>query len=298
MNVTICIPTFRRPALLSALLRSLERLCFAKVREPRISIVVVDNDANGSAAHSLRTFDSSRFEIGYRIETQPGISYARNTCIRAAGPSDFIAFIDDDETASPTWLDELLNAQRAFDAPIVAGPIVPHYETQPPAWLITGGFHQRRRYATGTTVASTSAGNVLVARRVFERLTPPWFDLQFARSGGEDTHFFRRCATFGFPVTWANDAIAYEEIPDERSTPDYLLRRARDGGNHWTRVDLALQVPLYRLALRMAAGVARIAQGYASAALGPLLSPSQRLQNAMRAAEGVGNLSAFLGREF
>ena len=138
----------------------------------------------------------------------------------------------------------------------------------------------------------------MISRQVLDRLTQPWFDSQFARTGGEDTHFFRRCASMGFPITWADDAIVYEEIPAERTTRDYLVRRARDGGNHWTRVDLALRVPPHRLALRMAAGMARVMQGYASAALTPRSSAAQRLRHAMRIAEGLGNLSAFFGREF
>ena len=298
MRVTIAIPTYRRPETLRALLDSLEKLAFEKVPEPRITVLVVDNDPNGFAARVLRSFHSCRYEVRSRMEREPGISHARNLCIREAGRPDYVAFIDDDEVASTRWLDELLNAQLAFRAPIVAGPIVPRYAVHPPAWCVQGAFHQRRRYQTGACVRSTSAGNVLLARPVLDAVGDPWFDACFARSGGEDTHFFRRCAGVGFPITWADDAIVYEHIPADRLTADYLIRRARDGGSHWSRVDLALSLPAWRLAFRFATGVTRIAQGSALSACSPLLSSTQRLRAKMRIAEGIGNLSAFFGRDF
>ena len=298
MNVAICITTYRRASMLRNTLQSLERLAFSKAQPPAISVIVIDNDWHCSAINVLSEFTAYPHRLQYRVEANPSVSYARNAALDLAQTADFVAFLDDDEEATPYWLDELLTVQAAFQAPIVAGPIVPSFDKEPASWLSEGSFHQRKRYVTGTVVSSTSAGNCLLSRAVAFATRPGWFDPDFARSGGEDTHFFRRCADLGFPIRWADDAIVYEHVPENRTDPKYLIARARDGGNHWTRTEITLHPQPARLALRAAAGAFRIVQGCACAVIAPFLTPAQRLRGRMRLAEGLGNFDAFLGRKY
>ena len=297
-TVAICIPTYRRPELLRGLLRSLQALTFKKVSEPETTIVVIDNDPAGSARGVVAEFLSRRYRLRYRIESRKGISFARNAAIETARGADFLAFIDDDEEASPSWLDELLTVQAAFAAPIVAGPVLPRFQDRPPQWIVEGGFFLRRRHVTGTQLTSVGAGNVLLSRKVLHTLSPGWFDNRFTLTGGEDTHFFRRCATLGFLVTWSDDAIAYESIPTARLSEKYLVARARDGGNHWTRVDLELRPTIAHLGTRFAVGLLRILQGSAVSLVAPALPPARQLRGQLWLAEGLGNLQAFLGRSY
>ena len=265
--------------------------------EPAVSIIVVDNDSHASA-RALVSTPNSRFPIHYAVQPRRGIAFARNTAIAAAHVADFIAFLDDDEHAAPEWLDELLAVQRACNAPIVAGPVLPLFEAPPPLWLVEGGFFHRPRHATGAQLPSVGSGNVLIAREVLRAMSPAWFDPRFNFTGGEDTHFFRRAADCGFSITWANEAIAYEFVPATRVSQQYLVSRARNGANHWTRVDLELRPTFTHLAARFGAGVLRVMQGSVAGVLSPALSPSQKLRGRMRFAEGLGNLDAFAGRVY
>jgi glycosyltransferase involved in cell wall biosynthesis len=298
MNVAVCIATYRRESMLRALLRSLEQLAFCKVQVPAICVVVIDNDWQCSALPVVCEFPSYVHRLRYRVEANRGVSYARNAALEAARTADFVAFVDDDEEVPPHWLDELLAVQYSFGAPIVAGPVIPKYDALPAAWISEVTLHRRKRYRTGALVRSTGAGNCLLSQEVVRATGPEWFHPAFADSGGEDTHFFRRCERLGFAITWADDAIVYERVPEERLTPHYLVQRARDGGNQWTRTQIAFETSAFRLAFRAGAGVIRILQGGACAMATALLSPSQRLRGQLRMAEGVGSLSAFLGRKY
>jgi len=297
-SVAICITTYRRPTKLRSLLQALQSLTFEKVSEPEIIVVIVDNDVFGSARSVVAEFLSRRYRIRYRVESRRGVSFTRNTAIESARTADFIAFLDDDEQPCPQWLDELLTVQSAFDAPIVAGPVLPRFESAPPQWMLNGHFFHRKRFATGTRITSSGAGNVLLGNRVLRALSPIWFDPRFTLTGGEDTHFFRRCTELGFPIIWADDAIAYESVPNVRLSPGYLVARARNGGNHWTRVDIELQPTLLNLGRRFATGLFRILQGSALAVVSSALPQHYRLRGKLLLAEGSGNLRAFLGRSY
>ena len=171
-KVAVCIATYQRPSMLRRLLASLQALRFEKVLEPDLSIVVIDNDPLGSAQLVVAEFLSRRLPIRYRREPRKGISFARNAAIEQSRSADFIAFLDDDEQASPVWLDELLTVQAAYNAAIVAGPVLPRFESSPPAWLSHNPFVRRPRHATGTPLLSVGAGNVLISSKVLRTLAP------------------------------------------------------------------------------------------------------------------------------
>jgi glycosyltransferase involved in cell wall biosynthesis len=118
--VSIVIPTFQRPDALRDALRS----CLAQRADPRrpFEIVVVDNSADGSAAPVVAGVEAGAIPVRYVHEPRPGISRARNAGL-ANARGRFLAWIDDDERASPDWLAHLTRAQRTYDADVVFGPV-------------------------------------------------------------------------------------------------------------------------------------------------------------------------------
>ena len=58
------------------------------------------------------------------------------------------------------------------------------------------------------------AGNLLIRRAVLEEMTAPWFDPQFALSGGEDQDFFMRLKRAGKRFAWCDEARAHGDVPD------------------------------------------------------------------------------------
>ncbi len=102
MLCSICIATFKRPKLLDKLLES---LVTQNIRSDlNLEIIVVDNDNNKSAELILKNYiDQYNIIFKYLIEPIKNISLARNKGV-ANAKGEYILFIDDDEIASPNWI--------------------------------------------------------------------------------------------------------------------------------------------------------------------------------------------------
>ena len=230
--ISVCVCTYQRPHLLSLLLNSLARQSFHGLFE----IIVVDNDPNGSASDVIDRTKQQHpaFSIRYAVEPKKGISFARNTAASLAA-GDFIAWIDDDETATKDWLDLLWKTRSLEDADAVFGPVVPAFPEGSRSWARRSGLYDRPRHVTGTVIDAREArtGNALVKANWFHVLAPP-FDTRLANSGGEDYDFFARMQGRGAKFQWCDEAVAYEVVPFERQQPKWMLeRRLRGSVNYW-----------------------------------------------------------------
>lgn len=230
MHISVCICTYRRPDLLGRLLRELAR------QESRglftYSVVVVDNDRAGSAKAVVTAATEEPFPVPivYCVEPEQNIARARNRAVaNAAG--DFIAFIDDDELPIKDWLITLFTTCRGLGVDGVLGPVKPHFDTEPPAWITRGRIHERTDYPTGFRIDGDKGrtGNVLLKRTLFPAGEMP-FKPEFVT--GEDQDFFRRKIAAGHTFVWCNEAIAYEVIPPSRWTRSFVLRRALMRGRY------------------------------------------------------------------
>ena len=124
LDVTICIPTFRRP---KSLKRLLDAIAALKTRA-RLSVLVADNDAQCPC----RLRPGNGVAPGYRwpltavIAQQRGIAQVRNTLIADALPQQarFIAMIDDDEWPVPRLDRPLPGLRRETGADVLQGSIL------------------------------------------------------------------------------------------------------------------------------------------------------------------------------
>lgn len=223
-HVTVCICTYRRPAMLERLLHRLEG---QETRDAfTYSVVVADNDGQRSAEPLVTAFvERSPLEVLYCHEPRQNIALARNCAINHAR-GDYIAFIDDDEFPTDDWLLRLMDACHVYDAAGILGPVRPHFESPPPAWILKGRFCDRPEPATGTVLEGKKCrtGNVLFRRSILKGSTEP-FRAQFG-TGGEDVDFFHRMTSEGGVFVWCNEAVAYETVPPSRWTRRYMLQRA------------------------------------------------------------------------
>jgi glycosyltransferase involved in cell wall biosynthesis len=163
-DVAIIVPTLRRPDSLKRALRSL----FAQTAVgDRISeIVVVDNDPSGSAAAGVEALRAlAPWPLVYVHAPRPGVATARNAGLTATRAS-LIAFLDDDETASPGWLAALLKAQETTGAEAVFGPITGR-APEASAWLkpyLERFFGREGPERTGRIDTPYGCGNSLMVR--------------------------------------------------------------------------------------------------------------------------------------
>lgn len=297
VRVAVCVATYRRPERLARLLESVGRMTFRRWADPEVVVVVVDNDAAGSARAVV---EAARGAVGwpllYAVESRRGISYARNGAVEVAlgAGADFVAFVDDDEVVAPAWLDELVAAQARYRADIVAGPVLPRYDPGLPNWVARGGFFEQPRHETGAALTFAATNNVLIASRLLsgpERA----FDESFALTGGEDTHFFMRARAAGARMVWADGAVVEDTIPVSRATVRWLLRRHFREGNSIVWCERALRRDRAWVAVRAAKAVARVGQGALLLPAGVLRGRAGVVSALCRVARGMGALSALWG---
>jgi succinoglycan biosynthesis protein ExoM len=236
VNISLCIATYRRPAQLAALLGDV-----AHQQRPPDEVVIVDNDAGGSAGEVVKRWRSTAlpFAVVYQVEPVQNISLTRNRSVELAG-GDWIAFIDDDERAPPPWLRRLADMASLHGADGVLGPVNPQLPPGAPNWIRRGRFYRWPRMRTGTAVPLKQLrfGNVLL-RAALLRSSPPPFDPAYGLTGGEDGDLLARLAQQGARILWCDEALVNEPVTPARLRLIGLLRRSLRGGQDFARHSLA-----------------------------------------------------------
>ena len=236
LRVAVCVATYRRPEGLLRLLHALEAQ--EAVGGPvEVTVVVVDNDAAGSARAICREAAAwLPLPLRYTVEKRRGIPQARNAALDAAGDVDFVAFIDDDVTPEPSWLASLLAMQSRSDADVVTGPCLACFVEPPAPWLASGGFFDGLRHDDGARLATAYTHNVLV-RGSLVAVGGARFDERFALTGGEDSELFGRLARAGARIVFCEDAVVHEWVPASRARASWILRRAFRTGASGTWIE-------------------------------------------------------------
>ncbi|MBC9227709.1 glycosyltransferase [Aeromicrobium sp. zg-636] len=233
LAVVVGIPTYRRPEKLAELLARLPAR-IDEVADCSVRVVVVDNDPAGSARDVCA---HSPVPVVHHVEPTPGIAAVRNRILAESQDADLVAFIDDDERPLPDWLAALVSTWRTHRTDAVMGRVISVFAQPVDPWLRETGVYRRRERVTGSAVPVAAAGNLLVdVRQLRDRSVR--FDERLGLAGGEDTLFSRLLADRGGRIVWCNESRAEDEVPADRLTREWAMRRAYNGGNLATQVDL------------------------------------------------------------
>lgn len=138
--ITVAICTRNRVAMLEKAVASVRAQM-----EGQAELLIVDNGSTDGTPGVIKTICTADPRIKYLHEPQTGLSHARNLALRRA-VGEWVIFLDDDATAQPGWLAAYESFFAGLPAPqitVAGGPVLPDYETPPPAWLKPGAasFH-------------------------------------------------------------------------------------------------------------------------------------------------------------
>jgi succinoglycan biosynthesis protein ExoM len=211
---------------LRALLQGLDTQLLESVRDQELTVAVVDNDAEGSAAKVLTGYAAAgRFRLSSMIQPKRGLSSARNSALHLAldSQAELFAFLDDDEVPSERWLQSLVDCFKDPTTAIVVGPLEPRFEVPPPRWIVAGNFFRHRCSDTDDDTLGYT-GNVMM-RTAAIAATGVRFDETLNSIGGEDVVFFRALRARGFRIKCSPGALAFESIPRGRATLKWMMRR-------------------------------------------------------------------------
>jgi len=287
-DVAVIIPTLRRPDSLERAMRSV----FAQIGSLHrvAAIVVADNDPLGSAAPLIeRLRAEAPVPLTYAHAPIPGVATARNVGLSATDAT-LIAFLDDDETASPGWLAALLSAQTQTGADVVFGPIrgrVPDTT----GWTTTyleRFFGRDGPRETGLTDDIHGCGNSLMVRATALPGEAP-FDVAMNETGGEDDRLFTALSTRGGRFGWAADAWVDEFAPSHRATLTYALTRAFAYGQSPTQL-AADRRDWPGVVKWMLVGLAQTGVWGAASVLSAILRRPDRANIYDRCARGLGKM--------
>ena len=235
-EVTIAVPTFRRPKGLERLLAALANI----ETDANVRVLVADNDAGDHQGFDLcnKIAGTYRFPLEAIIVSERGIAQVRNALVARSLESpnmQFLAMLDDDEWPLREWLSELLRVQHETGAQAVEGAIDSVHEGET---LARFEGVARPRGPSGLTDMLEGAGNILLTRAALESISTPWFDTAFALTGGEDKDFFLRLKQSSTRFAWAAEALATTEVPATRMGLKWTLQRAFSVGNSDMRIFL------------------------------------------------------------
>lgn len=302
-SVAVCVCSYERPQSLARCLASLERLDTPGLPDEAVRLVVVDNAASRSAHAAVVAHEaSSRYRVSYVPEPAKGLSRARNAALASArsGGEEALAFIDDDEVATPGWLGALRDALARTGAPAAVGPVVPIFEERPPEWAVRGGFFADRDPDGAAFAREGRTNNVMIACAALWR-EEIGFEPAYDELGGEDTALFRALAARGWRIAVAPEAIVHEWVPGRRVAVSWLSRRwYRTGGIEARTQARAFGSPAGR-ARALARGVARIGAGgllaAGTAVAGGWRDPSRLVSRLFTVARGAGLAASAFGHE-
>lgn len=289
LRVDVGICTFRRPAL-EQTLHSLVIMAVPELVSMRI--IIADNDTEPSARPLVEAMRATvPFEILYLHCPAANISIARNACLDNSD-GDFLAFIDDDETASKFWLVNLLAVAEATGADAVLGPVVAEYEIDAPEWMRRGDFHSTAPVWVAGRIRTGYTCNALL-RTGSHSLAGRRFKLSLGKSGGEDTDYFTNMHRAGGRIDFAADAIVHEPVPSLRARFSWLTRRRYRMGQTHGRLLAASGAAGHRLQQLVLAGAKLGFCALAAIACAPFPIPRNRY--ALRAVLHSGVVAGLAG---
>jgi glycosyltransferase involved in cell wall biosynthesis len=233
IDVSVILCTYNRSR---SLINALESIAACSMPESvQWEVLVIDNnstDNTRAVTEKFRSRYAGRFR--YIFEQRQGLSQARNTGIREAR-GKIIAFVDDDVTVGPRWLEEITSVFHDGEWSGAGGRILPERGFIPPYWLALDGrysllgalcAHYDRGDASGEMKTPAYGANMAFRAEMFEKYGG--FRTDLGRSSNdlmsnEDTEFGRRLIDGGERLRYVASSVVYHAIHEGRVHKGFFL---------------------------------------------------------------------------
>ena len=233
MIISFIICTYNRE---KYIYECLSRLASNTVKEGWEIILVNNNSTDNTAAECERFVeDYQPANYHYCLETQQGLSFARNRGIQEA-KGEWLVFLDDDAMVEPEYIASLQKHLSDHpEAGAFGGQIIPLFEDGEPEWYSKWTMIYVSAMDRGKTVHPFPANkypigaNMGVKREVIDRVG--MFNTALGRTGnnllsGEEKDLFNRIHAAGYPILYFPDIQVHHCIPAHRTTKEFIARLA------------------------------------------------------------------------
>ena len=213
-NVSVIVCTYNRA---NSLARTLEALARQTYPKDKFEVIVVDDGSVDETRQICEKMQNSRPSFTYhRLETNRGLSAARNTGIKKA-TADKLLFTDDDCIPAHTWV-EKLTAALSNGRHIVSGAVDTHSKSYAKLCHNISAFHgvlPSQKEGPRKLIAGANMG---FSRLVLEELG----GFRTAWQIGDDTEIMLRAWKSGYEAFFTPDAVVMHD-PD-RNTLSSIMR--------------------------------------------------------------------------
>lgn len=205
-------------------------------------IVLVNNNSTDSTESECQRFSKDHPEVQFRyfVETQQGLSYARNRGIDESR-GDILVFLDDDSFVKSDYLS---NLQKQMDkhpeAMAFGGKITPLFESaEVPKWLSKWTYSWVSAIDKGEKVTLFEGNSYPIGANMGFRKECldkcGIFNTELGRSkknlmAGEEKDLFNRLKEHNMPIYYFPDIHVEHVIPPQRTTRDYIVRLGQGVG--------------------------------------------------------------------
>jgi glucosyl-dolichyl phosphate glucuronosyltransferase len=235
MNISVILCTYNRCQRLTTALESLEASVLPATRE--WEILIVDNNSKDQTRQVAEIFSRRQPDrFRYIFEPTQGKSYALNTGIRESRGS-ILAFVDDDVTVEPSWLQNLTAELDSAEWAGAGGRIFPAPGFTPPRWLpLEGPWRQGAALFAHFDLGETPGElkeppygtNMAFRKEMFHKYGDFRTDLG-PRPGreirNEDTELGTRMLNGGEKLRYVPSAVVYHPVPLERVRKSFFRDR-------------------------------------------------------------------------
>lgn len=241
--ISVIVCTYNRSYILSDCLDSLLQQTADKCL---YEVIVVNNNSTDKTQEIAENYARKNANFRVVVESQQGLSYARNTGYREA-QYDWVFYVDDDAKASPDLIKESLKMINDYKYVVVSGIIKPWYRgTIRPKWL-SEDFGSSKLYdkSIGDLPLGTLLGGCsLFFKKVLEQIDG--FPVYLGMTGnkiayGEETYVQSKLEELGYKIGYNQNIYIEHLVPVYKQTmwwhicSKYAI--ARDAFQIWPNED-------------------------------------------------------------
>lgn len=231
MTISFIICTYNRE---KYIYECLSRLAKNTEQDGWEIILVNNNSTDNTAAECARfTHNYPNVEYHYFVETQQGLSYARNRGI-AEAHGDWFVFLDDDAMVAEDYIAHLKqHLLQHSEAGAFGGAIEPFFEGETPKWLNPWAMGFVSAIDLGETVklfpknAYPIGANMGIKKSTVDTIGV--FNTALGRSGnnlmgGEEKDIFNRVRQANIPILYFPGIKVQHCIPPKRTTKSFIAQ--------------------------------------------------------------------------
>ncbi|MCC3152804.1 glycosyltransferase [Hymenobacter sp. BT770] len=236
LTFTFIVCTYNRVPFIQETIESILLHCAA---HSNYELLVIDNNSTDGTAEAVKPFLQNPV-VRYVLETEQGLSHARNRGIKEA-KNDVLIFVDDDIDLDARYLDVCENLFANPDLNIVGGKVLA-YNAAVPDWLPKKYYYLASMFDLGDEAQPTEklmGANYALRKTVAERIG--WYNPELGRKGnnlmaGEENDYFNRARALGYSIWYEPKLVVYHKIANKLNL-EYIYTYAQLSGRSEGLID-------------------------------------------------------------